>query len=127
MKHSHFIWSIWILVMHLGIAELAMAQDALANLPDPTRPSAAADAGRRHANPENQISHLRLESTIISGHRRLAIINGKVLAIGDRIHGARIKDITAYKVVLELKGRLVSLTLVEDNFTRRRDMKEAAR
>lgn len=127
MKHSHFIWGIWILVMHLGIAELAMAQDALANLPDPTRPSAAADTGRRHANPENQISSLRLESTLISDHRRLAIINGKVLAIGDLIKGARIKDITAYKVVLEMKGRLVSLKLVEDKFTRRRNIQEAAK
>ena len=68
----------------------------------------------------NKTVKLTLESTIVSGERRLAIINGKTLGVGALIEGARIKDIAPYQVRLERNGRIVTLKLVADNFIRPR-------
>ena len=127
MKHNHLVWGIWILALQLSTANLALAQDELANLPDPTRPSPAAGASRGHASAVDKLASLRLESTLVSGDRRLAIINGKILGIGDLIYGASIKIITPYLVILERQGRIVTLKLVKDKLTRRRGLQEAAR
>ena len=127
MKRSQIVWVFGILALQLGGAKLALAQDELANLPDPTRPSTAAGASRGHTSAADKIARLRLESTLVSGDRRLAIINGEILAVGDIISGARIKVISPYLVILEHEGRLVTLRLVNDNLTRRRGLQEAAR
>jgi MSHA biogenesis protein MshK len=128
MKAKQPLWRVWILAMNLVAAGHAFAQDELADLPDPTRPSTLEGTGRgAAAAPANQTARLTLESTIVSGDRRLAIINGKTLAVGAFINGARIKDIAPYRVELEQGGRLVTLKLVEDSPTRRHEQKEAAR
>jgi len=127
MKRSQLIWAIGFIALQLGAAGHAAAQDELANLPDPTRPSLPAGASRGHAAAADKLAGLKLESTIVSGHRRLAIINGEILSVGDFIYGARIRLITPYRVLLEHDGRLLTLKLVTDNLTRPRGLQEAAR
>ena len=126
MKAKQSTRRIWVLAASLIAASPAFAQDELADLPDPTRPSTQ-EGGGGAAVASNPSARLTLESTIVSGERRLAIINGETLAVGASINGARIKGITPYKVELEEGGRLVTLKLVEGNLTRRHEQKEAAR
>lgn len=121
MMGGKLTWRAWLPVASLFVACLACAQDELANLPDPTRPIISW-GGRAASN----TSRLRLESTIVSGERRLATINGKTLAVGARINGARIRDITPYKVELDDNGRLVTLKLVKGNLTRHHEREEVA-
>lgn len=126
MKSNCLVAALGVLVLQLGVADHASAHDELANLPDPTRPSRPAGAHGPGAA-GGKLPQLRLESTVVSGHRRLAVINGKIFAVGDAIDGARIKLITPYLVMLEHHGRLVILKLVEANLTRPRGLQEAVR
>ena len=105
----------------LCMAGNAFAQDEWANLPDPTRPSNPWAAVKATVAKTKRSANLSLESTIVSRDRRLAIINGKTLGIGDLIDGARITNITPYKVVLHKSGRIVSLVLVSDKLIKSRD------
>lgn len=120
MMGSKATWRAWLPVAGLFATCIAFAQDELANLPDPTRPISS------WGGAVNVTTHLRLESTIVSGDRRLAIINGESLGVGARIHGARIKDISAYQVELEDDGRLVTLKLVKGDLTRPHAQEETA-
>lgn len=71
---------------------------------DPTQPlSPTVRAPRRS---------LVLESTFVSSGRKLAIINGRLLAVGDSIQGAKVIDIKPYEVSLRKRGRAMRLRLV---------------
>jgi len=53
-----------------------------------------------------------LRTILYSPERRLAIIDGRIVQMGDEIKGARVIDIAATTVLLrDAKGRLRSLTL----------------
>lgn len=68
-----------------------MCSGASAELPDPTRPftvTAAADAA----------PGLRLEAVMRSGDKHLAIVNGELVRVGDRIAGTTIAGIGADSV-----------------------------
>ena len=91
----------------LGAAGLAPAQQ----LGDPTRPTAldepqAGDAAVR-AGPR-----WRLQSTLVADNRRLAVINGRTVAPGDRIDGATVRDVRQEGVTLEVDGRRVELRML---------------
>jgi hypothetical protein len=52
---------------------------------------------------------------LYSPDRRLAIVNGRVVGLGDAVNGARIVDITSGAVLLrDEQGRLRHLTLGRD-------------
>lgn len=58
---------------------------------------------------EKQAAHIRLPSIVVEGliwggEHPSAVINGKVLKIGDGIEGATIKDITKKGIILNYKG-----------------------
>lgn len=55
--------------------------------------------------------HLEIGGIIWGGDLPLAIINNKVLKIGDIIEGAKIKDINEYGFSLVFKGRLFKFSL----------------
>ena len=78
-------------------------------LRDPTRPSylPAETASRTASAPS-----WRLESIIVSANRRLAVINGRVVGVNDRINAARIVEILPYEVHLEYKGEIRRISLV---------------
>ena len=71
---------------------------------DPTQPLAPKASAPR--------KNLTLESTFVSSGRRLAIINGQLLAPGDSIQGAKVIEIAPYEVKLRKHGRIVRLRLV---------------
>lgn len=85
----------------------AAAGDPLAGLPDPTRPTPATPA----PGPATEDKTV-LQSTLISPHRRLAIINGRRYRPGDALDGARIVAIRPYEVVLQDAGGRRLLRLV---------------
>lgn len=86
---------LWVLV--LGIAPGVQA------LTDPTQPS-----NYRTATKEPS---LHLESVLSSEHRKVAVINGVVLSVGERIGSARVVAITENTVKLRRGGKEFSLQL----------------
>jgi hypothetical protein len=80
---------------------------AAAELADPMRP--ASFAGRSAAVPAGG---LRLESTLVSPQRKLAIISGRMYAVGDSLDGAVIADIETYAVVMKRGDRVTELRLL---------------
>lgn len=96
----------------LGLALLAAAGLAPAQqLGDPTQPTAldepAAAGAVVKAGPR-----WRLQSTLVADNRRLAIINGRTVAAGDRIDGATVREVRQEGVTLEVDGRRVELRML---------------
>lgn len=79
-------------------------------LPDPTRPSGASmndglgAAGAAASGPV-------LQSVLVSPNRRVAVINGQSVAVGDRIGEARVAKITETEVTLAQGGQMQVLRL----------------
>lgn len=78
-------------------------------LPDPTRPvdrtvSAGPTAATRPAGPV-------LQSTLVSPTRKVAIISGQAVQVGDTVQGAVVTEISAYEVKLAKGGRELRLRL----------------
>lgn len=94
----------------LGLAILAGLLGAAAqagdvgDLPDPTRPQGAAPAtgGARSG----------VQSILISPQRKLAVVHGQTVTVGDRVGDAVVVDIRPYEVILKRAGRETSLRLV---------------
>jgi hypothetical protein len=78
-----------------------------AGLHDPTRPDYASSA---HATSANR--GWRLESTLVSSRRRLAIVNGQTVHVGDRVNGARVNAIHPGSVRLGTAHGTVTVQLV---------------
>jgi len=92
----------------LAMGGSAVADDFLAGLPDPTRPSAP---GERLVAVEPRGGML-LQAITISPGRRSAMINGKTLTEGERIGGAKLVAINPHEVTLSQNGRDVYLRLM---------------
>lgn len=84
----------------IGLLLLAAASAAPAQtLDDPTRPD--------HLEPERQAaaapaSPWALSSIVFSDERKLAVINGQIVKVGDRIAGATVLEILPYAVRLQI-------------------------
>lgn len=89
------------------LAGLPWAAHASA-LPDPTRP---ADAPVVRAGGAPAPGGPVLQSTLVSAARRTAVIDGRTVAVGDRVHGGTVVDIQPYEVRIRKNGRDVSLRL----------------
>ena len=76
------------------------AQAALDDLPDPTRPGGLSRGGEPAAGGE-----LVLQSVLIAPSRRIAVINGQKLAVGDRIRDQEVIEIRTHEVVLRRSGQ----------------------
>lgn len=92
----------------LAMGSATAADDFLAGLPDPTRPSAPGE----RLIPVEARGGLLLQTTNISPGRRSAVINGKTLAEGERIGGAKLVAINPHEVTLSQNGRDVYLRLM---------------
>ena len=75
---------------------------------DPTRPPDYRRAPTTEADTDGE---LRLESIVVSPDRRIAVINGRSLRIGDRIAGAQLTDIAAHTVHVRFPEGRVELRL----------------
>lgn len=83
-------------VLALALWLAAMAAVADEPVADPMRPPAV--QGRAPA--EDQARTLVLHSTLVSGPQRSAVINGRVVTVGERIGGARVLEILPGEVRL---------------------------
>ncbi len=85
-----------------ALAVLCLALPAQASeLKDPTRPPA--EQLRQQGPAVGEISY-RLESVLAGADRKLAIINGKRVAEGGRIDGARVLRIEPGSVLISSQG-----------------------
>lgn len=91
----------------------ARADDPMAGLPDPTRPENLVQA--RQAARSVDITRLVLESTLVSPERRLAVVNGKTLAVGDNIDDVKITAITPFEVTAYRNGQQLRMRLLPRN------------
>ena len=68
---------------------------------DPTRPAAYQSAGG------GALKRYRLQSVLVSGERKVAIINGSSFGVGDRTGLGKITAIDKYRVVIQGERRHV--------------------
>lgn len=87
-------------VCALGVA--AGAATRAEGLPDPTRP---ATLNISAAPVEASEPELQLEAIMRSGERHLAIVNGRLVRVGDRVGTALIRDIDADGLRYAIAGR----------------------
>jgi MSHA biogenesis protein MshK len=81
----------------VALALVALPCWATENLPDPTRPPAS--LGLETAEMAPPVGPI-LQSTLISPGRRQAIINGRVVRVGDKVGSAEVAEIREGEVVL---------------------------
>lgn len=91
------------LALSLLLALPATAQ----TLSDPTRPTPL--GGERRAAPAQQT--WTLNSTLVAEDRRIAIINGHAVGVGDTVSGARVVRVEQEAVWLEYQGNRFRRTL----------------
>ena len=79
----------------------------------PTPPRTGAGGRTQPAPQEAALPFDAVLGTILySPDRRLAIVDGRIVGVGDQVRGARITDITPLSVLLrDAQGRLRRLTL----------------
>ena len=105
-----------------GVGAIASA----AELRDPMRPPPFALAKFRQAKLAAQPKPkappvtekpkpLQLTSILISSKRKIAIIDDQMLAVGDRIRGARLVELTRESARLVRGGRVINLSLANDS------------
>lgn len=92
----------------LLVAALALSTVAQAELRDPTRPSYGLPAGNSTESP----SALRVSAVFISGERRIAVINGQRLRVGETIAGATVTAIDKNNVSFVRSGRVFTVSLL---------------
>lgn len=102
------VLQVWLFGLGLVALPLAGAADPFANLPDPTRPSGWQESSGGATVREG----LQLQSTRVSPHERIAVINGQRLAVGDQIQGATVTNIQSYQVQMQRGGRELTLRLM---------------
>jgi hypothetical protein len=104
---NNFLRALVVLIIGmLLLARFSQAGDAASQLPDPTQPA-------RYQG-EGQVESYRLESILKSAERRVAIINGKVLSVGDSIGDAKLRSISANAVTLQFPNKKIQLKLREN-------------
>jgi MSHA biogenesis protein MshK len=74
------------------------------------RPAANAPSGDGAA-PRSDSARWHLSSTLVAGNRRVAVINGRSVALGARIDGARLLAVDAGGALIEHEGRRIQLQL----------------
>ncbi|MBF0624040.1 MAG: hypothetical protein HQL82_04460 [Magnetococcales bacterium] len=88
------------------------AQGQEERLRDPTRPPTLNSAGTfgPEALKKAQRPPDRLDALLIGPQRRLAVVNGRLVRVGDRVDEALVKSITPAGVQVLRQGRLDTLT-----------------
>ncbi len=100
----------WLAAMLVSMLLVTAAGAGDAEIGDPMRPSYLSTSSSTSVN---RAPSWRVESIVVSPDRRIAVINGQSLAVGDRIQGARVMAIDAYAVTLDIDGKRRQLTLTD--------------
>ena len=94
----------------LALALLAaMPAVEQSGLGDPTRPTSLSEPGAGAAAAQGP--RWRLQSTLVADTRRVAVINGRTVAQGGKIDGAKLLEIRKDGVTLEHDGQRIVLRL----------------
>lgn len=101
------------LIGMLAVALVAAAGvvGAQQGLGDPTRPTSLAEP-EPVARAAGSGPRWRLQSTLVAESRRLAVINGRTVAQGERIDGATVREVRQEGVTLDVDGRQVELRIL---------------
>jgi hypothetical protein len=99
-----------ILAVAAVIAAAAAGRVFAGDLHDPMRPSGAPPSAATTTTTRPATSALKLEG-VIAGEQRVAIINGRLVRVGDTVAGARVLEIAAHSVRCERAGKILTLTL----------------
>lgn len=94
---------------------LVSATSSFAARHDPMRPQVVSVVGTAE---KVVVEELHLEAIVVSGQRRVAIIDGNSLQSGSSYHGYRVKTITPTSVTLTGHGTQKHLTLQPSIVTR---------
>lgn len=81
-------------------------------LPDPTRPLGGRVMAPAPTPAPVQAPASVLQSILVSPQRRLAVINGRTVGIGDHVGDAVVAEILPYEVVLHRNGQEVRMRLM---------------
>ena len=81
---------------------MSVASPPVMAMTDPTQPSGY--------TPARSAQILTLDSVLISAQRRVAVINGKAVTVGERVAGATVVSIQPQRVVLQRAGKNFALT-----------------
>lgn len=94
----------------LALSPLAAAE----NMSDPMRPPMSGAAVERNSGePRWQVTGI-----LISTERRLAMINNRLIGVGESVDGARVRNILGNSVELDIDGRTVVLRPVTGSLRR---------
>jgi MSHA biogenesis protein MshK len=91
----------------LVVMSACFVSNAFARDRDPTMPLSGMEAALEIVN-----NKLVLESILISGSRKIAVINGQTTMQNQMVDGALIVSITAQRVTVKHKGELKKLNLI---------------
>ena len=106
---SSTLASLYLLLMLAGAGPTATA-DTADVLVDPTRPRGwQAPVASPEGPGESSPTTLKLQGTFSTAGRRSAVINGRRVAVGDRVSGAEVVEIGKDRVVVEVDGETVEL------------------
>ena len=103
-----------------ALLALAWWMPAHGDLIDPTRPVSAPVAVQAPTVATTISGPLKLEAIVHSNDRRLAIINGKLLRVGESLGGVRIEAIGIDAIQYSRAGRSQTLRLAEQAIQVRR-------
>ena len=107
-----------VLILGLGLLLVLQLQVSVAtggSLSDPTKPDLRDTKAPKEASPaKKQQKSWELSCIIHSSSRKLAVINGEILNIGESINGGRVLDISANSVTLSHQGKRHELLLISD-------------
>lgn len=116
---TYFLVVLLVSLGFLGVGALASAAEPRDPMQPPDFALQKFREAKRAANPPLSKSvvaapkpePLRLTSIIFSADRKLAIIDDQLLAIGDRIRGAQLVELTRDSARLVRKGKVIRLSL----------------
>lgn len=86
-----------------------LAPAARADFRDPTRPPTARSGKIHHRSHAVGRSRWTLTSTVVSPGRRLAVVNGTTMKVGQYLNGARLVEIFPHAVMLRRGSREFTL------------------
>ncbi len=92
----------------VGMALAAVVSDADDDvLRDPTRPVTAVEV----TTPARPAARYVVSAIFVGPDRRVAVVNGRTVGLGDRVGGARVVDIAPDRLILAVGGKTLTARL----------------
>ena len=101
----------WMLAIALAVFAAAGTAAVIGELPDPTRPLSGRTVAPSPTPVPVQAPSV-LQSILVSPQRRLAVISGRTVRVGDHVGDAVVTEILPYEVVLQRNGQEVRMRLM---------------